>query len=114
MLCVTKNHYSHYSLLDDSEEVSLLQFMKIVAGRMPDDWYMLGVTLGISPSKLNIIEIHRHRDPQMCCQDVYDLWRQLSTPHHPANWATLISALKSKICMHMDIVVELEEEILTL
>ena len=78
--------------------MSLLQFLKIVAGRMPDNWYMLGVALGISPSKLNIIEIHRHRDPQMCCRDVYDLWRQLSTPHHPANWATLISALDSSIC----------------
>ena len=87
--------------------------MKIVAGDMPHEWYMLGVALGISPSKLNIIQIHRHRDPQMCCRDVYDLWRQLSTPHHPANWATLISALKSKICLQLRIAKKLEEEILT-
>lgn len=87
--------------------------MKIVAGSMPYKWYMLGVALGISPSKLNIIEIHRHRDPQMCCRDMYDLWQQLSTPHHPANWATLISALKSEICQENRIAADLEEEILT-
>ena len=87
--------------------------MKIVAGNMPHEWYMLGVALGISPSKLNIIEIHRHRDPKMCCHDVYDLWQQLSTPHHPANWATLISALKSNLCNEVRLAKALEEKILT-
>ena len=57
-------------------------------------WRKVGLSLGISSSILDGIDKHRRGDCLDCFSDVFTCWQQQSTPHSPANWATLVAVLR--------------------
>ena len=75
--------------------VSLFQFNEYVASKIPDKWKQVGVALGLSQPQINAIDGHRRGEPFECFSDVFNYWQSESTPERPANWATLISVLRS-------------------
>ena len=78
-----------------TDTVSLFQFMESVASKIPSKWKRVGVSLGISMGVLDGIDLHRRGDPLECFSDVFTYWQQQSTPQSPANWATLVTVLRS-------------------
>ena len=77
------------------DAVSLFQFNERVASKIPSKWKQVGVALGFSQSRIDAIEYRRNKVPFECFSDVFDYWQNESTPERPANWATLISVLRS-------------------
>jgi len=69
--------------------------METVASKIPSKWKRVGVSLGIDQSQLDAINMHRLADPLECFSDVFTCWQQQSTPQSPANWATLVTVLRS-------------------
>ena len=78
-----------------TDTVSQFQFMEAVASKIPGKWRNVGISLGISSSVLDDIERHRRGDCLECFNDVFTYWQQQSTPQSPANWATLVTLLRS-------------------
>ena len=76
-----------------TDTVSQFQFLEAVAASAK--WRKVGLSLGISSSVLDGIEKHRRGDPLECFSDVFTYWQQQSTPQSPANWATLVTVLRS-------------------
>ena len=66
-----------------------------MASKIPSKWKKVGVALGLSKSQIDAIDHHRQKEPFECFSDVFDYWQNESTPERPANWATLISVLRS-------------------
>ena len=75
--------------------VSLFQFNESVASKIPSKWKRVGVALGLTQSRIDAIDNHRRGDPFECFSDVFKYWQSESTPEQPANWAFLISVLRS-------------------
>ena len=75
--------------------VSLFQFNEYVVSRIPSKWKKVGVALGLSQPQIDAIDCHRYGVPFECFSDVFKYWQSESTPEQPANWATLISVLRS-------------------
>ena len=78
-----------------TDTVSLFQFMEAVASKIPSKWKRVGVSLGMDQSQLDAINMRRLADPLECFSDVFTYWQQQSTPQSPANWATLVTVLRS-------------------
>ena len=78
-----------------TDTVSRFQFMESVASKIPSKWKRVGVSLGMDQSQLDAINMHRLADPLECFSDVFTYWQQQSTPQSPANWATLVTVLRS-------------------
>ena len=78
-----------------TDTVSQFQFLEAVASKIPAKWRKVGMSLGISSSVLDGIDQHRRGDPLECFSDVFTYWQQQSTPQSPANWATLVTVLRS-------------------
>lgn len=57
------------------------------------EWYVLGIILGISPSRLDTIR-HQSFDVQSCLVEVIRTW--LGSSRLPPTWGNLIDALKSR------------------
>ena len=81
--------------VDVCTAVSQFQFLEAVASKIPAKWRKVGLSLGISSSVLDGIEKHRRGDCLECFSDVFTYWQQQSTPQSPANWATLVTVLRS-------------------
>ena len=81
--------------VDVYDTVSKFQFLEAVAIKIPNKWRRVGLCLGIGSSILDGIEKHRRGDPLECFSDVFTCWQQQSTPQSPANWATLVTVLRS-------------------
>ena len=75
--------------------VSLFEFNKYVATKIPSKWKRVGVSLGLRQSQIDAIEYHHRKELLECFSDVFKYWQNESTPERPANWATLISVLQS-------------------
>ena len=80
-----------------TDTVSQFQFLEAVASKIPAKWKKVGLFMGISSSVLDGIEKHRRGDCLECFSDVFTYWQQQSTPQSPANWATLVTVLRSNI-----------------
>ena len=78
-----------------TDTVSRFQFMEAVASKIPSKWKRVGVSLGMDQSQLDGINMRRLADPLECFSDVFTYWQQQSTPQSPANWATLVTVLRS-------------------
>ena len=78
-----------------TDTVSRFQFMEAIASKIPSKWERVGVSLGIDQSQLDAIDMHRRGNPLKCFSDVFTCWQQQSTPQSPANWATLVTVLRS-------------------
>ena len=78
-----------------TDTVSRFQFLEAVASEIPAKWRDVGLSLGISSSVLDGIDQHRRGVCRDCFSDVFTYWQQQSTPQSPANWATLVAALRS-------------------
>ena len=78
-----------------TDTVSQFQFLEAVASKIPAKWRKVGLSLGIGSSILDGIEKHRRGDCLECFSDVFTCWQQQSTPQSPANWATLVTVLRS-------------------
>ena len=78
-----------------TDTVSRFQFMEMVACKIPSKWNRVGVSLGMDQSQLDAIDQHRRGDRLECFSDVFTYWQQQSTPQSPANWATLVTVLRS-------------------
>ena len=79
----------------DTDSVSQFQFMEAVASKIPAKWRRVGTSLGISMGVLDGIDKHRRGDPLECFGNVFTCWQQQSTPQSPANWATIVTVLRS-------------------
>ena len=75
--------------------VQWFQFIECVASKIPSKWNKVGAALGLSQSRIDAIDRHRRGEPFECFSDVFKYWQSESTPERPANWATLISVLRS-------------------
>ena len=75
--------------------VQWFQFNEYVASKIPSKWNKVGMALGLSQSRIDAIDRHRQKEPFECFSDVFKYWQNESTPERPANWATLISVLRS-------------------
>ena len=75
--------------------MSVFQFMEIVAYEIPRMWFMFGAHIPLPVAVLYSIEYqHRFNDLE-CFAAVFDYWKQMSTPHQPATWASVICILKA-------------------
>ena len=97
-MCVTV-FFIHISLcayhLYTGDVVSLFQFNEYVASKIPDKWRRVGVVMGLSQALINAIDDRYRGEFFKCFSDVFKYWQSKSTPERPANWATLISVLRS-------------------
>ena len=75
--------------------VSLFQFNECVASKIPNKWRRVGVALGLSQALIDAIDDHHRGEFFKCFSDIFKYWQNESTPERPANWATLISVLRS-------------------
>ena len=71
--------------------------MDTVATEIPSKWTRMGVAVGMSRSQIDAVDIHRRGQPFNCFIDVFKHWQDTSTPQQPANWASLITLLRSRI-----------------
>ena len=78
-----------------TDTVSRFQFMEAVASKISAKWKRVGVSLGIEQNDLDAIDQHRRGDPLDCFSDVFTCWQQQSTLESPADWATLVTVLRS-------------------
>ena len=78
-----------------TDTVSQFQFLEAVGSKIPAKWRKVGMSLGISSGSLDGIERHRRGDCFECFSDVFTYWQQQSTPQSPADWATLVTVLRS-------------------
>ena len=90
-VCVCLYMYHLYT----GDVVSLIHFNEYVASKIPSKWKRVGVHLGLSLPQIDAIDSHRRGEPFECFADVFKYWQSESTPERPANWATLISVLRS-------------------
>ena len=77
--------------------MSFIQFMDTVATEIPSKWKRMGVAVGMSHSQIDEIDDHRRGKSFDCFCDVFKHWQDASTPEQPANWASLITVLRSRI-----------------
>ena len=66
-----------------------------LANEAANEWINLGKALGLEAVVLASIHQRHGRSALACFADMFDQWLQLSTPQHPANWSTFITALQS-------------------
>ena len=78
----------------DYQKISIFQFMEIVAYKIPSMWMDFGMHVCIPFSVMKSIEHHRHFNDLECFADVYDYWQQMSTPHQPATWSSVVCILR--------------------
>ena len=69
--------------------------MESVASKISAKWMRVGVSFGMEQNDLDTIDRHRRGDALDCFSDVFTFWQQHSTPQSPANWATLVTVLRS-------------------
>ena len=69
--------------------------METVASKILSKWRRVGMSLDISMDDLDAIEKHRRGDNHDCFAEVFTHWQNKSTPQSPADWATLVSVLRS-------------------
>lgn len=87
----------HKSLLLPTCFVSELRLedLKVVLEEVYDvsaKWYILGIFLGMSESRLQEVRL-RYSDPPFCLREVIVMW--LMSPNLPPTWGTLIDALRN-------------------
>ena len=71
--------------------------MDTVATEIPTKWKRVGVAMGMSQSQIDAVDSHRHGEPFECFSDVFTHWQNTSTPEQPANWAFLVTVLRTRI-----------------
>ena len=71
--------------------------MDTVATEIPSKWKRMGVAVGMSQSQIDAVDIHRRGQCFDCFSDVFKHWQDTSTPEQPANWASLVTVLCSRI-----------------
>ena len=79
------------------DTVSLMQFMETVATEIPSKWKRMAVAMGMSQSQIDAVDVHRRGQTFECFIDVFEHWQDTSTPELPANWASLVTVLRSRI-----------------
>ena len=79
----------------DTDTVSRFQFIEAVASKIPTKWRRVGASLGITVDILDSIKRNHRGNLLECFSDVFTYWQQQSTPQSPANWATLVTVLRS-------------------
>ena len=57
----------------------------------------MGMAVGMSQSQIDAVDMHRRGECVDCFSDVFKHWQDTSTPEQPANWASLITVLHSRI-----------------
>ena len=67
--------------------------MEIVAYKIPSMWMEFGLHANILHPVLVSID-HYHFNDLECFADVYDYWQQMSTPHQPATWSSVVCILR--------------------
>ena len=77
--------------------MSFKEFMDTVATEIPVKWKRMGVAVGMSQSQIDAVDSHRRGEPFDCFSDVFKHWQDTSTPEQPANWASLVTVLRSRI-----------------
>ena len=77
--------------------MSFIQFMDTVATEIPAKWKRVGVAVGMSQSQIDAVDSHRRGQCFDCFSDVFKHWQDTSTPEQPANWASLVTVLRSRI-----------------
>ena len=93
---VRQNNVSHVCLCA-GDTVSLFQFMENVAIKIhvPSKWKRVGVAFGLGWSQIDAIEKRCLADSSECYSDVFEYWQETFTHKQPANWASLVSVLRS-------------------
>ena len=81
----------HIIILIGLEIPTEQEFNNYIRDKVAKDWYDLGVQLGITFEKLNIIKINDSGNVQMCCTMMFQYWLQVDAK---ANWNKLIKALE--------------------
>ena len=94
-ICYVTSATINTCVLCAGDTVSLFQFMENVAIKIPSKWKRVGVAFGLNQSQIDAIEKHRLADAIECFSDVFKYWQETSTHKQPANWASLISVLRS-------------------
>lgn len=75
--------------------MSIFQFMEIVAYKIPCEWLNFGLHVDLFYPLLESIGHHRRFNGLECFADVYDYWQQMSIPHQPATWSSVVCVLRS-------------------
>ena len=77
--------------------MSFIQFMDTVATVIPAKWKRVGVAVGMNQSQIDAVDSHRRGQCFDCFSDVFKHWQDTSTPEQPANWASLVTVLRTRI-----------------
>ena len=79
-----------YKWTDENDKPKSLRILEEISSR----WTEAGDLLGLSPARLEGIEVHRLRDARSCCRDVLNDWIQDNRGSYPVSWEGLICLLK--------------------
>ena len=77
--------------------MSVWQFMDTVATKIPSKWRRMAVAMGMSRSQIDEVDMRYQGNSFECFIDVFKYWQDTSTPELPANWASLVTVLRSRI-----------------
>ena len=79
------------------DAVSFIQFMDTVATEIPSKWKRICVAVGMSQSHIDEVDNYCRGKSFDCFCDAFKHWQDASTPEQPANWASLVTVLHSRI-----------------
>ena len=92
-------------MITSSPSIDKLQ--QLVVAKIPDQWFPVGIGLGLSVSKLQALQQEYPHDVQKCFLHVVEKWRRRSDP--PFTWNTLLNVLRSDALKEIALADTIEE-----
>ena len=92
-------------LITSSPSIDELQ--RLVIAKISDQWFAVGIGLGLSVSELQALQQEHLHDVQKCFVHVVEKWRRRSDP--PFTWNTLLNVLRSDALQEIALADTIEE-----
>lgn len=100
----TNNRSNELPLLPDC-----LSLLSHVALKVQDQFFVIGVSLGLDPGEISTIENESNNNCMKCFAQLFQKWEQRMTPSH--TWDTIINILESDLVNRKDVAKELKNKL---
>ena len=95
---------------DNQDELRLNRDLRLIINSLADvrnNWYRIGVQLGLPVSELDAIQCH---DPSQALIEMLKKWFKMDTEH---TWTAIVTALKSEDLQEGSLAAKITEEYIT-
>ena len=103
IVCITNSVVSN-----PSDECSLRTILDSIS-TLAEDWFNLGVALGLSYDTLRELESNYREDARRCLTEMVIAWLQMKDNAQPS-WQSLVSALSSPLVNRIEIATTIAAE----